>query len=169
MITFTAPILQFNENADKTGWMYILISKKIAQQLKPDTKVSFRVKGLLDSHPIQKAALLPMGQGEFILPTNAVMRKATGKKSGDKLRVSLEADESKLVLSPELVKCLKDDPEAMHFFKTLSASHQRYFSQWIESAKTVNTKTKRIIACLTALNKKMNYGQMMRLYKTFEY
>lgn len=168
MITFSSTILRFNEKSEKTGWTYVVISKKHAHQLKPDTKISFRVKGLLDSHPIQLVALLPMGEGKFMLPINAAMRKATGKKWGDTLTVSLEADESKIVLSPDLMKCLKDDPEAMRFFKSLPVSHQRYFSKWIESAKTVHTKTKRIVTCLTAFNKKMNYGEMMRSYRTFD-
>lgn len=165
MITFTAPILQFNENGEKTGWMYIVISKKHAHQLKPDTKVSFRVKGKLDSHSIQKTALLPMGKGTFILPINAGIRKATGKKTGDKLNVSLDVDESKIVLSADLLKCLKEDPEAMKFFKSLPGSHQKYFSKWVEDAKTASTKTKRIVMCLTAFSKKMRYNEMMRSYK----
>lgn len=168
MITFTAPILQFNEKGEKTGWSYIVITKKHAHQLKPDMKVSFRVKGTLDSHPIQQASLLPMGDGKFILPINAAMRKATGKKSGDKLIVSLQADESRFVLSPDLMKCLKDDPVAMKFFKSLPGSHQKYFSKWIESAKTTPTKTKRIVICLTAFSKHMNYGEMMRSYRNFD-
>lgn len=168
MVTFTAPILQFKENGEKTGWMYIVVRKKHAHQLKPDTKVSFRVKGKLDSHPVQKAALLPMGNGTFILPINAGIRKATGKKTGDKLNVSLQADERKIALSADLLTCLKEDPEAMKFFRSLPGSHQKYFSKWIESAKTTPTKTKRIVTCLTAFSKKMNYGEMMRAYKTFE-
>lgn len=168
MVTFTSSILQFNEKGEKTGWTYIVVSKKHANQLKPDTKVSFRVKGLLNEHPIRMAALLPMGEGKFILPINAAMRKATGKKAGDKLCISLEVDKGKFVLSPDLMICLKDDPEAMTFFKSLSISHQRYFSKWIEDAKTAHTKTKRIVVCLTAFNKKMNYGEMIRSYRTFD-
>lgn len=168
MVTYSAPILQFNEKGEKTGWMYIVISKKQANQLKPETKISFRVKGKLDSHPIQKTALLPMGDGKFILPINAGIRKATGKKSGDTLNVSLEVDESKIALSADLLKCLKEDPEAMKFFKSLPGSHQKYFSKWVEDAKTTHTKTKRIVTCLMALSKKMNYGEMLRNYKAFE-
>jgi hypothetical protein len=35
-----------------------------------------------------------MGDGKFILPFNAAMRKATGKKLGDKIKVSMQTDES---------------------------------------------------------------------------
>lgn len=168
MITFTVPILQFRESGEKTGWTYIVISKKNAHELKRDTKVSFRVKGTLDAHRIHKTALLPIGDGKFMLPINAGIRKATGKKSGDRLKVSLEADERRITMSADLMRCLKDKPEALKFFKSLPGSHQRYISRWIESAKTTHTQTKRIVTCLTAFNKKMNYAEMMRSYKTFE-
>jgi hypothetical protein len=163
MVTAKIPIIKFSEN----GWTCIVISKKNAQLINPDTKVSFRVRGTLDNHSIEKKALFPMGDGTFLLPINAVMRKATGKKEGDVLRVSLEADKSKIALSRDLIKCLNDDPEAKKFFNSLSASHQRYYSKWIEDAKTAPTKTRRLVICLTALGKKMNYGELLKHHKTF--
>jgi uncharacterized protein YdeI (YjbR/CyaY-like superfamily) len=96
------------------------------------------------------------------MPLNASIRKGIGKKQGEKLKVTLEADERKLVLSHDLMQCLKDDPEAFAFFKTLPKSHQQYFSKWIESAKTTATKTKRIVMALTAFSKKQGYPDMMR-------
>ncbi len=165
MIVFTTTLLQFKDNGDKTGWTYIEISQKQATQLKPDTKVSFRVKGMLDSFPIQKLAILPMGEGRFILPFNASMRKGTGKRSGDKIKVQAEVDERALILSPAFIKCLKDDPQAFDFFKSLSKSHQSYFSKWIESAKTSATKTNRITMAVIALGQKQDYGAMIRANK----
>lgn len=166
MITFTTTILKFDKKGDKTGWTYIEISKRQAQQLKPDCKVSFRVKGTLDSHPIQKTSILPMGEGLFILPLNGLMRKAIGKKQGDKLKVSLEGDSRNLTLSHDLMICLKDDADAMKFFKSLPNSHQQYFSKWIEDAKTAHTKTKRIVMALTAFTKKQGFPEMIRASRT---
>ncbi|MEJ0102256.1 MAG: DUF1905 domain-containing protein [Bacteroidota bacterium] len=71
MVQYTATILQFAEQGEKTGWTYIEIPADIAQKLKPGNKKSFRVKGKLDNHPIKKVALLPMGGGRFIMPLNA--------------------------------------------------------------------------------------------------
>jgi len=34
----------------------------------PNNKKSFKVKGTLDSHTIKQTALIPMGDGSFILP-----------------------------------------------------------------------------------------------------
>lgn len=162
MITFTATIQKFDKKGEKTGWSYIEINAAQAKKLKPDTKTSFRVKGKLDSYPLKQTALIPMGDGKFILPINGTMRKGTGKKHGDKLKVTLEIDESKFVMNADFVDCLKDDPPANTFFKTLSAGHQRYFSKWIDSAKTTPTKTKRIVTAVNALSRKMGFPEMLR-------
>ena len=162
MISFNTTLLQFDKKGEKTSWTFIEISASQAKKLKPDTKVSFRVKGKLDSHLISQVALMPMGEGAFILPVNGKMRKAIGKKNGDKVKVELEADESKIVLSRDLMACLKDEPGALAAFKKLPGSHQKYFSRWIESAKTANTKTKRIVMTVEAMAKKMDFGAMLR-------
>jgi hypothetical protein len=162
MVEFTTVILKFSKKGEKTGWTYIEIPADIAQQLKPGEKKSFRVKGRLDEHVIKAVALLPMGEGSFILPINAPMRKGTGKKEGAMLKVKLEADKAQLTLNKELMACLEDEPEALKFFKALAKSHQHYFSKWIESAKTEATKTKRIAQTVNALVKKQVYGEMIR-------
>jgi Domain of unknown function (DUF1905)/Bacteriocin-protection, YdeI or OmpD-Associated len=165
MVTFTTTLQKFQKKGEKSGWTYIEISAAHAQKLKPGSKVSFRVKGSLDSFPIEKTSLLPMGEGNFILPFNARMRKGTGKTAGDKLKITLELDERKLQLSADLIACLKDEPTAMTFFEKLPPSHQQYYSKWIESAKTIQTKTKRITVTVLACSRNMGYGEMMRAYR----
>lgn len=165
MITFTAKIKRFGEKGEKSGWFYIEISKSQAEKLNPGCKKSFRIKGKLDNLSIQKTALLPAGNGSFILPINATHRKGTGKTLGDTLKVQAELDDSKFKLSADLIECLKDDEHAYEFFKTLSPGHQRYFSNWIESAKTLETKTKRVTMAVTALAMKQGFDEMIRANK----
>ncbi len=147
---------------EKTGWTYIKISAAQAQKLNPGKKTGYRVKGTLDQHPIQRTALLPMGEGAFILPLNAKMRKAIGKEMDDRLTVSLEVDGRTIPPSSDFMKCLKDDARAMAHFKTLPGAHQRYFSKWIEEAKTIGTKTKRITMAVIALGLGQGYPEMIR-------
>ena len=162
MVQFNAVILQFSQQGEKTGWSYISIPKDIAGEIKPGTKKSFRVKGRLDDHPIAKTALLPMGKGDFILPLNAAIRKAIHKKKGAMLKVRLQEDKQALSVCPELLECLQDAPPALQRFKALPPSHQLYYSKWIESAKTIQTKSKRIALTITAMEKHMSYAEMMR-------
>jgi hypothetical protein len=165
MITFSTKIQRFGKKGEKTGWTYITLSAAQAQKLNPGKKTGYRVKGTLDQHLIQRTALLPMGQGTFILPLNAKMRKAIGKEMGDRLTVSFEVDDRSLPPSSDFMKCLKDDARATAHFKTLSGSHQRYFSKWIEEAKTVQTKTKRITMAVIALAGGLGYPEMIRANK----
>lgn len=165
MVRFTTIILKFDKQGEKTGWTYIIIPAELAQQLKPGNKRSFRVKGRLDKHVIEKTSLLPMGEGDFILPINGKIRKATGKKHGEQLYVQLEEDKRSLELDADLMACLHDDPDALEFFQKLPGSHQRYFSKWIQVAKTDATRTKRITQTVTALSRKQGFGEMMQSLK----
>jgi hypothetical protein len=165
MVQFITTILQFAAQGEKTGWTYISIPAKIAQQMKPGNKKSFRVKGKLDNHTIKAIALLPMGEGDFIMALNAAMRKAIGKRKGDTLKVQLEPDNKPLVLNKELMECLADEPTGLLFFKSLPGSHQHYFSKWIESAKTPATATRRIAMAVSALARKMGFPEMLRAQK----
>ncbi|HRG82849.1 MAG TPA: YdeI/OmpD-associated family protein [Chitinophagaceae bacterium] len=161
-IQFTTTILQFGAKGEKTGWTYIEIPPDLVQQLKPGNKKEFKVKGKLDKHPINRLSVLPMGGGAFILPLNANLRKAIAKNKGAMLLVSLQEDKSDFVFNPDFMECLADDPAAKSFFESLTGSHQRYFSKWIDSAKTEPTRVKRIAMAVNALAKKWGYGEMIR-------
>lgn len=162
MITFTTKIRRFDKKGEKTGWTYIEISPAQAHKLKPGNRIGYRVKGKLDQYPIKQLALLPMGKGAFILPLNAKLRKAIGKGKDDSLKVTLEVDSAKFQMSADFMQCLHDEPRAMTHFKTLSGSHQRYFSKWIEDAKTIHTKTKRITMAVNALAQGLGFPEMLR-------
>jgi hypothetical protein len=165
MLEFSTTILRFDKKGEKTGWSYIEINASQAHKLKPGYKVSFRVKGQLDNYAFERTALIPMGDGSFILPVNGKIRKFLKKIPGDRIRVVIEFDKRGPALSKDLMRCLKDDPDALTHFKSLPKSHQNYISNWIESAKTANTKTKRILIAVTALNNKHGFREMIRANK----
>ena len=165
MVHFKTTLLKFDEKGEKTGWTYISIPQKTANLLKPGYKKSFRVKGRIDDLPVKSVALLPMGNGDFIMPFNALMRKQLLKRKGDKVNLSLEADEEALKISTALLECLEDEPAARAYFDKLPGSHRQYYSKWIESAKTDATKTKRIAVAINAFSKKMSFSQMMQMQK----
>ena len=162
MVKFTATIQRFDKQGEKTGWTYIEVPADLAQKLKPGNRREFRVKGKLDAHLINRVSLLPMGGGRFILVLNAALRKATGKKHGAMLKVRLEVDESPFVFNRDFLECLADEPAANEFFKTLTGSHQRYFSKWIDDAKTEPTRVRRITMAVNALAKKWGFPEMLR-------
>jgi|SRR5450631_2105418 len=163
MVQFNAVIVQAGEMGEKTGWSYIIVPPDITAQLKPGFKKSFRVKGKLDAYSITQQTLLPIGKGVFMMPLNASLRKAIHKNKGAVLRLKLEEDKTPLQVSAELMECLSDSPKAENKFRKLPHSHQMYYSKWIESAKTIQTKAKRISMAITAMEKNLTYGEMLRL------
>ncbi len=166
MVKYTATMLRFEKQGEKTGWTYIVIPEDIAQELKPGNKKSFRVKGKLDQYAIEAIALMPMGDGSFIMPLNAGIRKGIAKRAGAQLVVQImEDDNPEPVTCPELMECLDDEPDALAFFNSLTKGHRNYFMKWIESAKTEPTKAKRIAQAVTALARKQDYGTMIRSNK----
>lgn len=165
MVRYTTTILKFDQKGEKTGWTYIEVPAGIAQKLKKNHKKSFRVKGKLDALPIHAMALLPMGGGSFIMPLNSGLRKKLHKQHGAVIYVELEEDINEFILNADLIACLKDEPAASSFFQSLPPSHQRYFSKWIDSAKTTATQTKRIAQAITFLAQKQGYVEMIRALK----
>ncbi|MCX6214330.1 YdeI/OmpD-associated family protein [Spirosoma sp.] len=170
MHTFTTILQKFDEKGEKTGWTYIDIPLDVTETLKPGQKTSFRVKGSLDKYAIALVALLPMGksgdrEGGFIMPINATMRRGIRKEAGATVRVTLAVDDSPMPLSADLLACLDDDPAAKAFFQTLARGHQVYFSNWIEDAKTITTKTKRLTQAVMGLSMGLGFGEMIRYFK----
>ncbi|HNQ12878.1 MAG TPA: YdeI/OmpD-associated family protein [Bacteroidia bacterium] len=161
-IEFETTILKFDRKGEKSGWTYITIPQDLSEELNPGERKSYRVKGTLDQIKIKQQALLPMGDGSFILPLNASLRKKLGKSKGALLSVDITCDKSEIKLDDDLLRCLEDVPEAKTQFESMSKSHQNYFSNWINSAKTNPTKEKRIGQCINAMLKKFDFGQMLR-------
>jgi hypothetical protein len=163
MIEFSTIILQFAEQGEKTGWTYIEVPADITQQIKPGFKKSFRVRGMLDAFEVRGMALMPMGNGNFIMALKAEVRKGIRKNAGAVLQVRIEEDtEFKIEIPDDLKECFDFEPESWTFFNSLAKSHRDYFIKWIDSAKTQQTRSKRIVNTVNAMLKNWDYGKMIR-------
>lgn len=79
------------------------------------------------------------------------------------LQVRLEVDNDYRVEIPaDLQECFDFEPETWKFFNSLAKSHRDYFIKWIESAKTGETRAKRIVNTVNAMLRKWDYGKMIR-------
>jgi len=165
MIKFVVTIKKFDKQGEKTGWTYIEIPPDLIQQLKPGNKKEFKVKGKLDNHPVKRISVLPVGGGRFIMALNGTLRKIIGKRHGAMLNVQLSVDESEFIFNNDFISCLEDDPTAKEYFQSLPGSHQRYFSKWIDEAKTEPTRVKRITMAINALSRKWGFPEMLRASK----
>ena len=147
---------------EKTGWSYILIPAAVSEKINPGFKKSYRVKGKLDAWEFDGISLLPMGDGDFIMPLKTEIRKAIRKRAGDELNVQLALQSKAYEIASDFLACLEEEPAAHTYFQSLTGSHRNYFSKWIESAKTDATRTKRIAMAMNALVRKMGYPEMIR-------
>ncbi len=140
----------------KGGWTYTEIP-----ELPPDKKAHFgwrKVRGTIDGYEIRKYHLMPMGNGRLFLPINATIRKKIGKKEGDTVHIILYPDTEPLELPEEMKLCLEDEPKAFKFFNSLSESEQKFYIQWIYSAKKEETKVERLAKAINKL------AQGLKLY-----
>ena len=165
LIRIKTTILKFGSQGEKTGWSYIVIPADAAEKLCPGNRRGFRTKGKLDSYVFSGKSLIPLGKGEFIFTVDAKIRKAIGKRAGAMVDLQIAFDKTDYQMNAEFMQCLSEEPEAEAFFNTLTGSHQRYFSKWIESAKTVDTRAKRIAQSINAFMKKQGFQEMMRANK----
>lgn len=167
MIHLTAIIEQFDKKGEKTGWTYLDIPQALANELKPGCKVAFRVKGKIDEVAFSGIALAPMGEGNFILPLKKELQKKIAKRKGATVNLSLAEDRDfKIEMPEELKACLIDAEGTLDSFNALPKSHQNYYFNWINAAKTDFTRVKRIAQTVEAMELKMNYGEMIRHNKS---
>ena len=84
--------------------------------------------------------------GQYLIGISAAIRKATGLKGGDPIRVTLTvADSPREVNVPaDFAAALAADGHAGAFFGKLSNSMQRYHVDNIDNAKSAETRQRRI-------------------------
>jgi hypothetical protein len=163
MITFKAEIERFNEMGEKSGWTFVFIPQAIANEIKRDCRKSFRVKGKLDNLEIEGMSFVPMGEGNFIMALNAMVRKKLRKEKGAVIELSLEEDTTfKIEMPEDLELCLSDEPHLLKNFLKQPKSHQNWYINWLNTAKTEPTRTKRIVKIVSAMDKDWDFGMMMR-------
>jgi len=126
----------------KGGWTYAEIPEIPQDKRQPFGWVT--VRGSIDGYPLKHYKLMPMGQGRAFLPVRAEIRKQIRKEAGDTVRVVLYRDEAPMETPEEIVECLQLEPGAYEQFEKLPPSHRKAYLDWIESAKTDETRTRRI-------------------------
>ena len=167
MVVFEAEIERFSRMGEKTGWTYVFVPKAVAQQIKADCKKSYRVKGKLDQVNVSGMALVPMGEGDFIIALKTSLRRELKKEEGAVLHLELEEDlDFKIEMPDDLELCLSDDPQLLETFLKLPKSHRNYYINWLNTAKTEATRTKRLTQIVVAMDQKMTFGEMIRSNKS---
>ena len=140
----------------KGGWTYAEIPE-IAQN--PNNPFGWvKVRGQIDSYPLEQYKLMPMGNGRLFLPVKAEIRKKINKKAGDWVQVSLEVDNSTYTVPDEIIECLAlESDDLVIKFENLPDGEKKAFCDWIYSAKTAETRAQRIIKMIEAVTANVGF------------
>jgi len=167
MIIYQAEIERFETNGEKTGWSYVFIPQEIADKVKPNNRREIRVKGLIDQIVVNGMCMMPVKGDGFILPLKKSLRKALRKEAGTLVNLSIEFDaDFKIEMPDDLEVCLAEEDDLLERFLTLPKSHQNYFINWLNTAKTEPTRTKRLVMIVNAMFNQLDFGAMIREQRT---
>lgn len=110
-----------------------------------------KVKAWFDGAPY-RGSIVRMA-GCYMLGVPKAIRSVIGKNPGDTVQVEVEKDEEErsIELPEDFQSLLKENPEAHHFFESLSYTGKKDYCQWIETAKKAETRTARLQKALELL------------------
>lgn len=167
MIYLKTEIEKYESNGEKTGWSYVYLPQEIADQIKPNSRRGFRVKGFLDELAVNGLSATPIKNDGFIIPLNKNIRKALKKEEGAVIELRLAFDADFKIAMPEVLEvCLAQEEGLLEYFLSLPKSHQNYFINWLNTAKTEPTLTKRLVMLVNAMALKQDFGAMIRANKS---
>ncbi len=134
--TFVTIILQMGNN---TG---ICVPDEIVQELGAGKKPAVSVT--VNDYTYRNTIAV-MG-GKFMISVSSDIRRMTGLKGGDKVKVTLELDTKprEVDIPADFQKLLEENPKARDFFETLSYSNKQRYILPICQAKTDDTRQRRI-------------------------
>jgi len=118
---------------------------KLGSSKKPAVRVT--IKGYT-----YRSTVASMG-GRFMLPVSAEVREAAGVAARDKVDVDVELDTAprEVTVPADFARALTREPAAKRFFEGLNFSNKQRIVIAIESAKTPETRERRIAKSVSSL------------------
>ena len=131
-------------------WTYVNIPFNVEEV--HGAKGQVKVRGTVNGQPYRGSAM-PHGDGSHYLVVNKALRDAAGATAGDAVHVETEPDaEVRQVEVPADLRAAMDaDPAAREAFDRFSYSHQKAYVEWIQEAKAVSTRQRRIARAVEML------------------
>ncbi len=110
------------------------------------TKGQVKVKATFDGKPY-RGSIAPLGEGVHFIGVYKSIRKAIGKTSGDKVKVTIEKDtEPRTVDVPgDFQNELNKNQKAKEIFNNFAYTHKKEYVRWIEEAKKQETRKRRLL------------------------
>jgi len=145
-VAFTGIIL----DAGNSGGAYLEFPFSTQEIFGTNNRIPVRIN--FNGEPY-RGSLVRMGTECHIVPILKTIREKIGKGIGDSVEVEVFLDdEPRLVEVPQDVQdAMKRNPQAKEKFTALSYSHQREYVLWIDEAKKVETRQRRIEKLIATL------------------
>jgi len=100
-----------------------------------------------------RGSIVFMG-GAYVLGVTKEIRAAIGKTFGDSVRVSVEIDDEarEAAVNPLFMSAIKKNKKAALFWETLPYSGKKKYADWINAAKSNETRDERIAKAVAMLS-----------------
>lgn len=112
-----------------------------------------KVKGQIDDYKFSNVHLMPIGNGHLGLAVKTEIRKKIKKQAGDTVRIVLYEDKVPLIIPEDLLLCMEYEHGVLERFEKYTDGQKRAFVDWINSAKTEQTKVNRIAKTIVMVQK----------------
>jgi len=123
-------------------WIYLIIPLDLVSLF--SAKGQIKVRGTINAQPFRSSAM-PRGDGAHYLVVNKTLRDQIGATQGDTVTVTLERDtEMRQITVPDDFQRALDDDAANVTFAGFSLSRRKLYVEWVEAAKSNETRQRRI-------------------------
>ena len=139
VLRFEARLARHPKAAKNGSWALLDVPKVITKKLRGMTKV----EGTINGHPF-RAALESDTSGNAWLRVNQAMREGAGADAGDTVKLAILGPEPELTVPPDLRVAFTASLKAKTLWKDLTPIGRRDFVRWIDSAKTPETRARRV-------------------------
>jgi Bacteriocin-protection, YdeI or OmpD-Associated/Domain of unknown function (DUF1905) len=121
------------------------VSKSLPGSVAEGDPLHIPVRGWIEGLPF-KSTLVPRGRGAYRLHVHSRIWRKLRIDVGAAVEVTLQVDVEprEAVLPPDLAAGLADTPGALATFNTLTVALRRQIVQYVEAAKQVRTREKRV-------------------------
>jgi hypothetical protein len=123
------------------------VPKVVSENLDGTTKV----EGTINDHPF-RAALEQHTRGGHWLRVNKAMREGAGADAGDTVKLAILGPEPEPTVPADLRVPLAASRQATTLWKDLTSIGRRDWIRWIESAKTPETRARRVTRTVEQLS-----------------
>jgi hypothetical protein len=152
------------KSTNKLWGCHFVVQNNIVQQF--DEVNSRRVVCSLNDEVEYQTALLPYGDGTFVVRVNKPTQKKFGWKIGDEVNVQLRKDESKygLAMPGEFEELLRQDEDGNRLFQSLTDGKKRTLLYFIGSKKNPDARIHHAVTVINHLKANRGMINFRQLY-----